>query len=44
MTFKMLHSENFETLKLYHVTCQFCLEDEINNIFNKSRLCIRARQ
>lgn len=37
MTSKMLDGEKLEGFELYHIACQFCLEDEINNIFKESK-------
>ncbi|WP_341789707.1 hypothetical protein [Rickettsia endosymbiont of Polydrusus tereticollis] len=37
MTSKMLDGEKLEGFELYHIACQFCLEDEINNIFEESK-------
>ncbi|MFP3012216.1 MAG: hypothetical protein ACEY3D_04505, partial [Rickettsia sp.] len=37
MTSKMLNGEKLEGFELYHIACQFCLEDEINNIFKESK-------
>lgn len=37
VTSKMLDGEKLEGFELYHIACQFCLEDEINNIFKKSK-------
>lgn len=37
MISKMLDGEKLEGFELYHIACQFCLEDEINNIFEESK-------
>lgn len=37
MTSKMLDGEELDGFELYHIACQFCLEDEINNIFKESK-------
>lgn len=37
MTSKMLDGRKLNGFELYHIACQFCLEDEINNIFKKRK-------
>lgn len=37
MTSKRSDGEKLEGFELYHIACQFCLEDEINNIFEESK-------
>ncbi|MCX4080060.1 hypothetical protein N7280_05635 [Rickettsia rhipicephali] len=37
MTSKRSDGRELDSIERYHIACQFCLEDEINNIFEESK-------